>query len=542
MRATCEIQQRRWVSDKLNSNDRPRALLKSPSFELFRRRGVILAFALLTLVMLVLLLRGCPETEDAYEDFTPPFQLPDEVDVSHLSLIAESRLEDLHALLERRTIRALVVRSKTFYFFEGAQQRGLSYEMLKAFEEFLNARLEQGALPVNVVFVPVTRDQIIPALRQGYGDIAVADLTITPSRLSQVNFSVPVYEDVRELVVLGPSSPDIESRDDLAGKVFYTRASSSYYESLLQLSAAFEDEDKPPITINIVDEHLEDEELLEMVDAGILPGIVMDSHTAEFWSKVFEDVEVRSDLVVRDGANIAWAFNHKMPKLEAAVNEFLASHGRGSLVGNMLFRRYLERTDYLDKALHSSELKKFHDTAHLFQRYADRYDFDWLMVISQAYQESRLDHTVVSDAGAVGIMQVLPETAADKNVDIDDITVLENNIHAGNKYLRHVRDTYFESEPMDDLNKTLFSFAAYNAGPNRISRLRNEAERRGLDRNIWFDNVEVIAARRIGRETVDYVSNIYKYWVAFTLSRDRLTRSANQAFVLEGAALNEESP
>ena len=485
---------------------------------------------LVSTFFLGLLLAAC-SSEQATDEVPSPTHLPDEVDVSHLSLLAEARVEDLDALIERRTIRALVARSKTFYFFEGAQQRGLYYEMLKAFEAFLNDDLEEGALPVNIVFVPVTRDQIIPALRQGYGDIAVADLTITPSRMSQVNFSIPVYENVRELVVLGPSSPQVDTLSDLAGQVLYTRASSSYYESLLGLNARLEAEGKTPVTVNLADEHLEDEELLEMVDAGVLPGIVMDSHTAEFWSQVFDEVVVRDDLVVRQGSNIAWAFNHEMPKLEAAVNEFLRSHGQGSLVGNMLIRRYLERTDYLDNALRSSELRKFHDTAHLFRRYADRYDFDWLMVISQAYQESRLDHSVVSDAGAIGIMQVMPETAADANVDIDDITVLENNIHAGNKYLRHIRDTFFESESMDELNKTLFSFAAYNAGPNRITRLRNEAERRGLDPNIWFDNVEVIAARRIGRETVDYVSNTYKYWVAFTLSRDKLTASALQAGV-----------
>ena len=481
--------------------------------------------------LLALLLAGCPEpVEDVDEasQVAPP-HLAQETDTSHLSLISESRVEDLDAMLERRTIRALVVRSKTFFFFEGAQLRGFSYEMLKAFEKFLNDSRAPSSLPVNVVFVPVTRDQVIPALRQGYGDIAVAELTITPSRLEQVNFSIPVYEDVREVLVLGPSSPNIENRDDLAGQTFYARASSSYFESLMKLNQEFKAEGRPLMTINMADEHLEDEELLEMVDAGILPGIPMDTHTAAFWSQIFQDVDVRKDLVIRDGADIGWAFNHGMPKLEAAVNEFLSGHAQGSLVGNVLFRRYLERTDYLDNALRSSELKKFHDTAHLFKRYADRYDFDWLMIISQAYQESRLDHSRVSDAGAIGIMQVMPETATDRSVNIDNITDLENNIHAGNKYLRHVRDTYFESEPMDDLNKTLFSFAAYNAGPNRIARLRNEAERRGLDRNVWFDNVEVIAARRIGRETVEYVANIYKYWVAFTLSRDRLTASAMQA-------------
>lgn len=480
-----------------------------------------------------LLLAGCEREDQQSDNQGSPLaaHFSPEADVSHLSLIAEPRIEDLDAMLERRTVRALVVSSKTFYFFDGAEQRGLSYEMLKAFEKFINARRERTALKVNLVFIPVTRDQLIPALRQGYGDLAVANLTITPTRQHLVDFSAPVYEDVREVVALGDASMPVESVEDLSGKVLYTRASSSYHESLLSLNDRFLAAGRLPITINLVDEHLEDEELLEMVDAGLIPGIVIDSHKAEFWSQIFENVDMRFDLVLRDGANIAWALNHDKPKLKAAVNEFLSQHGQGSLVGNMLFRRYLERTDYVENALQSKELKKFHDTAHLFQRYADRYAFDWLMVISQAYQESRLDHSVRSDAGAIGIMQILPETAADRNVNVGDITDLENNIHAGNKYLRHIRDTYFESEPMDELNKTLFSFAAYNAGPRRIAKLRAQAAQMGLDSNVWFDNVEVIASRRIGRETVDYVSNIYKYWVAFTLSRDRLVDAASQAAV-----------
>ena len=479
----------------------------------------------------IFMLIGCERAEQQPESEVSPLSahLPPEADVSHLSLIAEPRIEDLDTMLERRTIRALVVPSKTFYFFDGAEQRGLSYEMLKAFEKFINARRERTTLKVNLVFIPVPRNQLIPALRQGYGDLAVANLTVTATRQQQVDFSIPIYEDVQEVVALGDASLPVETLDDLSGQVLYTRGSSSYHESLLNLNERFSAGDRLPITINLVDEHLEDEELLEMVDAGLIPGIVIDSHKAEFWSQIFDNVDMRFDLVLREGANIAWALNHDKPQLKEAVNEFLSQHGQGSLVGNLLFQRYLERTDYVENALQSEEMKKFHDTAHLFQLYADRYAFDWLMVISQAYQESRLDHSLRSDAGAIGIMQILPETAADRNVNVGDITDLENNIHAGNKYLRHIRDTYFESEPMDELNKTLFSFAAYNAGPRRIARLRAQAEKMGLDPNVWFDNVEVVASRRIGRETVDYVGNIYKYWVAFTLSRDQLATAASQA-------------
>ena len=135
---------------------------------------------------------------------------------------------------------------------------------------------------------------------------------------------------------------------------------------------------------------------------------------------------------------------------------------------------------------------------------------------AQGYQESGLDQNVKSKVGAVGAMQVMPATGKDMNVG--DITQIEPNIHAGVKYIRFVIDQYFKNEPMDRLNKGLFAFASYNAGPARVRQLRAEAQKTGLDPNVWFNNVERVAAQRIGRETVQYVSNIYKYYVAYQLA------------------------
>ncbi len=115
------------------------------------------------------------------------------------------------------------------------------------------------------------------------------------------------------------------------------------------------------------------------------------------------------------------------------------------------------------------------------------------------------------------MMQILPSTAKDKNVGIPEIDKIEPNIHAGTKYLRFVADRYFSDPGIEPFNQMLLSFAAYNAGPARISELRREAEKMNLDPNVWFKNVEVVAAKRIGRETVQYVSNIFKYYVAYHL-------------------------
>jgi membrane-bound lytic murein transglycosylase MltF len=148
------------------------------------------------------------------------------------------------------------------------------------------------------------------------------------------------------------------------------------------------------------------------------------------------------------------------------------------------------------------------------------YDFDWLGVAALAYQESRIDQSKRSHAGAVGVMQLLPSTAADRNVGIPNIEKIEDNIHAGVKYIRFIVDRYYAEEPMDRLNKRLFAFASYNAGPAKVARLRREARVMGLDPNVWFRNVEIVAAKRIGRETVQYVSNIYKYYIAYRLIVD----------------------
>jgi len=166
-------------------------------------------------------------------------------------------------------------------------------------------------------------------------------------------------------------------------------------------------------------------------------------------------------------------------------------------------------------AASSAERKKFEEMARFFKTYSDKYDMDFLLMAAQGYQESQLNQSVKSKVGAVGVMQLMPATGQEQKVG--DITQLEPNIHAGVKYMRFMIDQYFANEPMDRLNKGLFAFAAYNAGPNRIQSLRKDAAKRGLDPNLWFNNVEIVASEKIGRETVTYVSNIYKYYVAYKL-------------------------
>jgi membrane-bound lytic murein transglycosylase MltF len=423
---------------------------------------------------------------------------------------------DYDEMVERGAIRFLVPMSKTIYFLDSADQRGIGYEAAKLFEEHINETLQRGHIKVHAVMVPVARDELLPGLAAGFGDIAIGNLTITPQRLERVDFTDPVYEEVSEIVVTGPDSPALAGLDDLSGQEVYVRHSSSYYESLSRLNERFRAEGKAEMTLTAAPEVLEDEDLLEMVNAGLVPIVVVDSHKAALWSQIFTDLEVHRDLAVATDQNIGWAFRKNSPQLAAALNEFVAANRAGTLMGNILINRYLRDTKWAKRALDNEGRIRLQSLAVIFQRYGDQYDMPWLLLAAQGYQESGLDQSVVSPAGAIGIMQLLPSTAADPNVGIPDIETAENNVHAGAKYLRFLYDRYFaDSADMDDLNRALFSFASYNAGPARIAKLRGKAQDMGLDPNVWFRNVELVAAQDIGRETVQYVSNIYKYFLAY---------------------------
>jgi len=230
---------------------------------------------------------------------------------------------------------------------------------------------------------------------------------------------------------------------------------------------------------------------------------------------------LHEDIAVNSGGRIGWAFRKNSPQLSAAVNAFAKTHRQGTLAGNVLINKYLKTTKWVKNARGAVDIERFRGMVDLFRKYADQYEFDWLLMAAQGYQESGLDQAKRSPVGAVGVMQVMPETARDRSVGIPDIEKLESNIHAGIKYNRWLADNYFNEPGIDGNNRALFAFASYNAGPNRIARLRKEAAELGLDPNKWFNNVEVVVARRVGREPVQYVSNIYKYYLVYRMLADQ---------------------
>jgi membrane-bound lytic murein transglycosylase MltF len=337
-----------------------------------------------------------------------------------------------------------------------------------------------------------------------------------------VDFSDAALRNVKEIVVTGPSAPALTRLQDLAGREIHVRKSSSYWEHLTALNAQFKASGLKEIKLVPADEDLEDEDLLEMVNAGLLPFVVVDDYVAGLWPKIFPHLKARPDLAINTGGEIAWAVRKNSPLLRAEINECFKKYGEGSSFAAEVIRKYYVSTQIVKNAYSKENQAEFLRVIDIFKKYSAEYGFDYLMMAAQGFQESRLKQSTRSPRGAVGVMQLLPSTAADPKIGITGIDKsADRNIEAGAKYLRQLVDVYLSDPNLDQKNRTLMAFAAYNAGPGNLVRFRKWAAKSGLDPNVWFFNTEEGAARIVGQETVQYVSNIYKYYVAYHLLVER---------------------
>ena len=423
---------------------------------------------------------------------------------------------DLDSMITRRVIRVLIAPTRTQYWIDRGRQTGVEYELLRAFEDWLSEKYRaRRHVNLHVVFVPTSRDALIPGLLAGRGDIAAGILTLTPERLTQVDGGGPFFSGVKEVAVTGPESPTVSSLDDLSGQQVVVRRSSSYWSHLEQLNVRFAREGKPPIRLEAAPEDLADDDLLEMVNAGLIDGTVVDRYAARLWRKILPGLRLHEDAPINEGGDVGWLVRKESPKLKQEIDEFAKGHGQGTTLGDKLIKKYTGSTRFLTDARSPEATKRYKQVVDLFRKYGDQYSLDYMLVLAQGYQESRLKQSARSPVGAVGVMQVMPATG--EELGVGDINQIDPNIHAGVKYIRLMIDQNFASDSIDPLNQTLLAFAAYNAGPGRVRRLRAEAARMGLNPNVWRNNVELVAARRIGAETVTYVANIYKYYVAYRL-------------------------
>ena len=425
---------------------------------------------------------------------------------------------DFDAMLQRRQIRVLVPYSRTLYYNDRGRERGVTADHVRDFERFVNHKYEKqlGKRPLTVYMIPVTRDELLHDVARGLGDIAAGNLTVTEPRAKVVDFVAPATQKpVSEVVVTGAKAPPVARAEDLAGRTVHVRKASSYYESLVALNQRLQKARRPAANVVLVPDALEDEDLMEMVNAGLLEAIVVDDWKAHMWAEALPRIRVNEGAVLRSGGRFGWAIRKGSPQLHRLLEEFHAGWAKVHGDRQVRIRQYAARVRELKDPTGSAEWKRFEDTLALFRKYGARYGFDPLMLAAQGYQESGLDQSARSPSGAIGVMQLMPATG--KALKVGDIRLAEPNIHGGAKYMDELMTRYFRDARFDEANRSLFAFAAYNAGPSRIEQMRAEARRRRLDPDKWFNNVEIVTAEKVGLQTTTYVRNIYKYYSAYKL-------------------------
>src|SRR5262245_25767147 len=435
---------------------------------------------------------------------------------------------DFDQMLERRMIRVYAPFSRSLYYSDKGRERGIAVELVRDWERYLNVKYAKqlGKRPLTIYVAPATRDKLLPYLTDGLADVAIGNLTVTDERLKEVDF-IPGDEGRRtisEVVVTGPKSPDLKSTDDLAGKRIHVRKASSYYESLQALNEKFKKDGKPEIQFVFVPDSLEDEDMMEMLDAGLIELLVVDDWKAHMWAQVLPKTKVRTDLVLRADAKTGWAIRKDSPKLKAEIDDFFRNWAMKQGVADYRMNSYMKRVKELKDPTTSAEYKRFQATLALFEKYGNKYGFDPLMLAAQGFQESQLNQQAKSSVGAIGVMQLMPATG--EQMKVGDIKTVEANIHAGAKYMDQLMTKYFADANFSEGNRPLFAFASYNCGPGNVSKARKEAAKRGLDPDKWFNNVELVIAQKVGTETTTYVRNIYKYYVAYRLTLDAQAEAA----------------
>jgi membrane-bound lytic murein transglycosylase MltF len=428
---------------------------------------------------------------------------------------------DFDTMMNRHLVRVLVPYSRTLFFNDQGYERGITAENFREFEMFINKKYRRQLhnIPITVIFIPTPRDELIRDVMAGAGDIAAGNLTITDERSKNVDFVSQKQVTVSEIVLNQKKDAPLTNADELSGKTVYVRQSSSYFESLQSLNKSLTANGKAPVIIDTVSENLEDEDLMDMLNAGIISTIVVDDWLAKIWAPVLPNVRLNDSATVRTDAHIGCAFRKNSPLLTAELNNFYDKYQKPLGVVPYRFKKYGQLVKKLYDPSKSDYAKRYNDIIALFQKYGKQYDFDPIMLAALGFQESKLNQNVRSHVGAIGVMQLMPATGS--SMKVGDITVTENNIHAGAKYMSTIMNNYFPDAHFDEFNRALFAFASYNAGPNKIESLRKIAAQGGYNPDVWVGNVEVIASEKIGMETTTYVRNIIKYYYSYKLMAQR---------------------
>ncbi len=437
--------------------------------------------------------------------------------VPQLSRLNQLADDDLPEMLKRKTIRVLTTYSPSTYFIYEGRSYGFEYNLLKDYEKFINRRFPHRRIPAVVEFIPVPENLLIPCLEMGIGDIVAAGMRRLPENLQTVVYTIPYLQGVSEVLITHRRAPVVNSLEELSGRKIHIQSGWQNSKTLRRIDARLLVKGRQPLQRTISSGILTSEDMLDLVNAGVIDLSIVESHIARLWSSAHPEIVILEFPEISAHTPISWAVRKNNPEFKASLDKFLRSRRSGSRFGNIYYRQYFKQTRWISNPLIPTDHAKFSRYVPLFRKYGSRYGYDWMLLAAVSYQESQMENFRRSHSGAIGLMQVMPTTAGDANVNIDNIRDPEQNVHAGTKYLALLRDVYFPAQNFAPEERIRFILAAYNAGPNMIARCRRLAARMGRDPAKWFGHTELAARRLIGNETVRYVSNVIKYYMAYRL-------------------------
>ena len=424
--------------------------------------------------------------------------------VDHLDNKAKGGLDHI---LKTRYMRVLTTKNAYDYYIYQGRKRGIQYEMAMEFTKYLNSKYtKKGQLPIAFELIPVDFDQLIPMLQNGKGDFIAVGLTQTPERKKQIDFTTP-YQLVDDVIVTRKEL----SKKDWKKQNFHVQENSSYEKALTSKN----------IKVENIDPNFNPADVMEFISLGKYDYTLVNSFWAENISKMFGNLVVIKTNEFRKRVPISWGVRKNHPKLKKELNAFLPKVAKGSFLGNIFGRKYFKNIGRIQAVNSNFKENKVSDHDDKFKKYGKKFGFDWRLLAAVSYQESRFDQSIVNQWGAIGMMQIKQMTANEPYINIKNVKGmdnLENNIHAGSKYLAWIKDRYFDkNKKMKEVDRIRMTLASYNAGPRRVQQAIEKARKMGLDPNIWFRNVELAMLERGYPEPVVYVSEINKHFVSFVL-------------------------
>ncbi len=435
---------------------------------------------------------------------------------NHLALsVTDVHLDDLPKMQERNTLRVITYQNPANYYFNDGKLHGFEYELIKKFAQSRKMRVD--------VVLAKSHEEMQELLLGGKGDIIAASLPAGSVEHDQTQQSEP-YNYSAPVIIGRKTDSEISDIYDLEGRRIILPGESPYRKLLEGVHAR-------GINFDIVEAGpgLNTEVTLSLVSLGMYDLTILGSHQLK--AELAKQTGIKAHFALSAPLPHAWVVRATDTQLLAAVNNFVNNQYRSKFY-NTLYAKYFEKPDnnissnkLLTKVDH---LSPYDD---IVREYAEKYGFDWRLIVAQMYQESQFDPDAISYAGAEGLMQILPETA--ELVGTDDLADPDKNIHGGVKYLSMLRNQFESDLLLED--RTWFSLASYNAGFNRVKRARDLAAKMGLDENRWFGNVEqamLVLARPFEKEgetirncrcgqTVVYVREIrtlYNNYVRLTQS------------------------